>query len=175
MTLPPCPPVAPDHWMEQAYWLSQVAGATFQFILIAAAIAAGVIAYRQFSAFRLFELLKYTQGDVFRHARRAVIREIGPIKDTEWWKDERLEALASDCCAHYDILGRMLMFKGNGGVSGFFIENWADSIVRTYEILSQFIEQRRAKGGNDSKGYEWLYQRAREIRPTIGPTWPPPN
>ena len=161
--------------MEQAYWISQVAGATLQLVLITAAISAGVVAYRQFNTFRLFELLKYTQGETFRCARRAVIREIAPIKDTKWWQDDRLEGLASDCCAHYDILGRILMFNRTGGVSGFFITHWADSIVRTYGILSQFIELRRAAGGNDYRGYEWLYNRARKGRPTIGATWPPPN
>lgn len=96
--------------LEVLYWLSQTVGVAIQLILVCVAVWAGVAAHRQISAIKLFELLKYIQNENFRKARRAVVHEIGPLKETAWWEDRELENKASDCCAHYDILGNMLLF-----------------------------------------------------------------
>jgi len=168
MVSPSSPPL-----LEQYYWLSQIA-------LAAIAIASGIIAtfavrvaFAQTRSTKLFELLKYTQDENFRRARRVVIREIGPMQDVEWWLDDHFEDAASTVCAMYDILGRLIKFDGYNKVGQFFVCNWADSIIRTHQILSRFVEARRSAGGNDSLGYEWLYQRALKFQPPVGPTWPP--
>lgn len=163
------------HPLEVAYWISQTAAAGLQLVLVAVAIWAGLAAYRQVNTFKLFEWLKYIQDDNFRSARRIVIREISPIMDTEWWQDDRLEMAGATCCASYDILGRMLQFGGSQSLVAFFIENWGDSIVRTWLILSPFIEHRRESGGYQSKGYEWLFVRARKQFPNIGVSQPLSN
>jgi hypothetical protein len=143
--------------MEQAYWLSQV---TIPLALIAVAIWAGMAAYKQVNTLKLFEFLKYAHGEDFRHARRVVIQQIEPIQDTMWWEtDLTLEASASDCCAHYDVLGRVLMF-GKEKKLARVLDPWGPSITRTYKILLPFMDVRRTTGGPDFGGYEWLYRRA---------------
>jgi len=150
--------------LEVAYWISQIAAAIAQCLLILITVWAGFVAYSQATAFKLFELLKYAQDENFRESRRVVIREIGPKKGTDWWRDERLENMASNCCAHYDVLGRVLLISGKRSMGRFFATNWADSIIRTYEILDNFMETRRSSGGNDYRGYIWLYKTAKKSR-----------
>jgi hypothetical protein len=152
---------------EMAYWVSQIFAAGFQLLLLLAAIGAGAIAYYQLDTFKLFEWLRFLQDERFREARRVVIREISVVRDTTWWQDDRLEAAGALCCANYDILGRMLRFRGSRRLANFFITNWGDSIVRTYLVLKPFILHRRAAGGYDSEGYAWLFARARIQFPNI--------
>jgi hypothetical protein len=71
--------VADHPTLEVAYWVSQVIGASIQFVLIFVAIWAGVAAYRQANAFKLFELLKYTQDEKFRETRRTVSGKLDRI------------------------------------------------------------------------------------------------
>lgn len=163
-----------DHPMwEWLYWISQTLGSFFQFLLVVAAIVGGTIAYRQVEALKLFELSKFLQDERFREARRIVIREIGAKQDTKWWDDPRLEAAASTCAGHYDVLGNLLEFRASNRLKKFFIRGWGESIVRTYQILSKFISQRRASGGNEYWAYERLYNQAKKRRPSVGPNWPP--
>jgi hypothetical protein len=151
--------------LDTIYLLSQIS-------LPILGIAAAFAAYSQVNTFRLFELLKYTQDPAFRAARRTVIREIAPVKDTEWWTNELLEREASSCAAHYDVLGRTLVYAGSRRLAAFFISQWADSILRTYVTLNNFLANRREAGGNDYSGYEWLYQRARKHKQSLGHNWP---
>lgn len=157
-------PTVSPHWLELASWVSQVA-------LVLLAVVAAFAALHQASAFKLFELLKFIQEERFRTARRAVITQIGPKRDQAWWEDVALEAEASTCCAHNDIVGNMLKFSG-GPLTEHFARHWSDSIVRTYEILHGFIERRRAEGGNPYASYTWLYLRALKHKPSSGRTWP---
>ncbi|MDB5441207.1 MAG: hypothetical protein JWM33_3634 [Caulobacteraceae bacterium] len=157
------PPIAPDHWMEQAYWVSQMVGGALQLVLVAVAALAAWAAFQQVSTFKLFELLKYAQGEDFRQARRIVIRDLEPIKGTDWWNDVVFEAGASDCCAHYDTLGRVLMFGRETRLAR-VLDPWGPSIIRTHEILLPFIELGRSTAGPDFRGYEWLYKKAIDRR-----------
>jgi hypothetical protein len=146
--------------LEQIAYLSQAGSAVLQVIIIAVAVWAGWAAYRQASSFAVFELLKYAQGETFRLARREVIRKVDELKVDGWWdKSLELEASASDCCAHYDVLGRVLMFRPDSRLAR-FLEPWGPSIIRTFEALRPFVMHRRASGGPDFRGYEWLYAQA---------------
>jgi hypothetical protein len=158
-------PLTP-HWLELASWASQVA-------LVLLAIVAAFAALHQASAFKLFELLKFIQEEGFRNARRRVIVEIGSKRNEPWWDDAPLEAAASTCCAHYDIVGNMLIFSGSRQLTRHFIKHWSDSIVRTYEVLHGFIERRSAAGGNPYSSYRWLYLRALKYKQSVGSAWPP--
>jgi hypothetical protein len=156
---------SPDHWLEQLYWASQIG-------LFVVAIIAAAAAFRQIGALKLFELVKFLQDENFRCARRDMIRKISQKKDTDWWNDPILEASASSCAGHYDIVGRLLRFRPDWGLKRLFIKGWAESIVRTYEILEPFIQKRGAAGGNEYEAFQWLYRQAKKYRPTVGAPWP---
>jgi len=150
--------------LEQLAYASQTVSAVFQVAVIGVAVWAGWAAYKQSSAFALFELLKYAQNEPFRLARRSVIRDISPLAEDAWWDANlELEAIASDCCAHYDVIGRVLMFRPDQRLTR-FLEPWGPSIIRTYGTLRPFVEHRRAGGGPDFRGYEWLYEEAMRRR-----------
>ena len=156
--------VTPDHLLEQINLVAQIASSIIQVVLLGVAVWAGIAAYRQLGSFKLFELLKFTQDETFRAARRCVIQEIGPKATTDWWTDKQLEVQASTCCGSYDVLAKTLQFEAPTRVTKFFTEHWAASIVRTYSILEPFIMQRRNAGGLDYSGYEWLYRKALHYR-----------
>lgn len=141
-------------WLEPLSWASQVA-------LVLLTVAVVFAALHQASALKLFEILKFIQDENFRKARRTVIVNIWPVAGADWWEDKSLEADASTCCAHYDIVGNILQFSGSARLTNHFVKHWSDSIVRTYEILERFIERRKADGGNPYASYRWLYERAR--------------
>lgn len=146
-----------DPWLERAYWISQV-------LLLLVAFITAIAAFSQLRTFKLFELLKYTQSDNFRRARRIVIREIEPQRDEQWWEtNDVLEEAGSAVCGAYDVLGHILEFDGNSAVASFFITNWARSIIRTYNALSPFMENRRDAGGTPYLGYTWLYNKAKKL------------
>ena len=93
--------------LQICYYLSQI-------ILAIVAICAAFVAYAQLRSSKLFEMLKYLESSDIRKARRIVLRKIYFLKDQDWWANsedkERLESAASDVCASYDILGRMIEF-----------------------------------------------------------------
>jgi hypothetical protein len=104
------------HWLESAYWASQV---IVMVIAIAAAIGvyrAASVARQQLKSYKLFELMKFIEESEFRIARRIVVLEIEPLNNTKWWEEEdrekvdRLEWAAGLVCARYDILGLMIEF-----------------------------------------------------------------
>lgn len=157
-------PLSAD-WLEAASWASQV-------ILVLLTVVAVFAARHQISTFKLFELLKFIQEEKFRIARRRVILDIGPKRSQNWWEDRTLEADASTCCAQYDIVGNILIFGGSSRLTRHFVKHWSDSIIRTYEILQEFIERRAASGGNSYSSYQWLYRRALKHRRSVGAAWP---
>jgi len=141
-------------------------------ILMVAAVAA-IVAYKQVNAFKLFEFVKYLQDEGFRNSRRVVIREIWEKRNTEWWKDPRLEAAASTCAGHYDVVGNLLRFAAKGSLRSFVIRSWSESIIRIHSVLSAFMDQRRKSGGSDYRDFDWLYERARRYKKRVGAPWPP--
>jgi hypothetical protein len=162
-----------DHFWEKLYWISQIASALFQFILVLSAVVAAIFAYNQVISHKLFELVKFLQDEKFRDARRIVIKEIYLKKGTNWWLDPKFEAAASTCAGHYDVVGCLLRFKSSRGLQKLFIRSWADSIVRTHQVLDEFIKARRAENGAQYEDFEWLYRRAKVRHPTVGVPWPP--
>jgi hypothetical protein len=153
------------HFLENAYWISQV-------VLAVVAICAALFAFAQIRTFKLFELLKYLESSEIRKARRIVIREIYPRKDQDWWEDstngDRLESAASDVCASYDILGRMIEFDGlerkflpRGGYGTFFKRHWARSIVDNHDALERFLRYRRQRATDSYVAFTRLAEAAR--------------
>jgi hypothetical protein len=125
------------------------------------------ISYRRL---KLFEILKFIESIEFRRARRIVIREIEPIKDTEWWKGEkadRLEESASTVCAYYDVIGRLMEYDRTAkkfparGQWRFFREHWSASIVRTHDALIGFLKLRRKVAPAAYAGFTQLADTAR--------------
>jgi hypothetical protein len=160
--------------LENAYWISQIG-------LALVALFAAVAAFAQVRTIRLFELLKYLESSEIRKARRVVFREIYPRKDQDWWLDkengERWESAASDVCASYDILGRIIQFDRldrilpRGGYGTFFKRHWSRSIVDNYDALEHFLEYRRQRAPNSYSAFTQLAQAA---RPHAGLTSSPP-
>jgi hypothetical protein len=134
------------HDRENAYWISQV-------WIALVATAAAVFAYIQIRAhnvqvrdYKLFEMLKYLESQDIRRSRRIVMRKIYPRKLDEWWTDdEDLESAASDVCASYDILGRMIEADPSGAYREFFAHHWARSIVDNHDALEGFLRFRRQR------------------------------
>jgi hypothetical protein len=129
--------------LQICYYLSQI-------LLAIVAICAAFVAYAQLKSSKLFEMLKYLESSDIRKARRTVMREIYFIKNQDWWEKspdkKRFEHAASDVCASYDILGRMIEFDRLGGVlETFFERHWARSIVDTHDALEGFLEHRRKR------------------------------
>jgi hypothetical protein len=153
-----------DVILERCYWLSQV-------ILMFIAAGAAVAAFLQIRTFKLFELLKYLESSELRRARRVVIRELDEKRNESWWEDpkdgERFENSASDVCASYDILGRMIEFDKfesifpKGGYGSFFRRHWARSIVQTHEVLKGFLRHRRQKAPGAYAAFTRLAEDAR--------------
>lgn len=129
--------------LQICYYLSQI-------ILAIVAICAAFVAYAQLRSSKLFEMLKYLESSDIRKARRIVLRKIYFLKDQDWWANsedkERLESAASDVCASYDILGRMIEFdKFDSVLKTFFERHWARSIVDTHDALESFLKRRRER------------------------------
>jgi hypothetical protein len=134
------------NFLENAYWISQV-------VLAVIATIAAFAAFVQIRTFKLFEMLKYMESLQLRNSRRIVLREIYKRRGEEWWNDpadgDRLESAASDVCASYDVLGRMIEFDSLervfpiGGYGAFFRKFWARSIVQNHEALKVFLTHRR--------------------------------
>jgi hypothetical protein len=134
------------NFLENAYWISQV-------VLALIATIAAFAAFIQIRTFKLFEMLKYLESVQLRNSRRVVLREIYKKREEEWWSDptdgERFESAASDVCASYDVLGRMIEYDGLErvfpiwGYGSFFRKFWARSIVQNHEALKRFLMHRR--------------------------------
>jgi hypothetical protein len=164
--------------LEQAYWVSQI-------FLVIIALAAACLAWRQIAAHklqistnRLFEIVRYLEDQSFYDARRVVVREIGPKKNTEWWskaekEHEKFEKMASICAGRYEVVSHLLKFSGDKTLIEFFLISWAESIVRIYGILFNFMDGRRKANGFQYRDFEWLYHRAIKFQPTVGEPWPP--
>jgi hypothetical protein len=159
------------HFLESAYWISQI-------VLAIVAIGAAVAAFVQIRTYKLFELLKYLESPEIRSARRTVIREIYLRRNEDWWtspKDgERLERAASDVCASYDILGRMIEFDRlervypSGGYANFFRRHWARSIVDNHDALDRFLTYRRQRTSDAYSAFSRLANAARVQAKIIG-------
>ncbi len=143
-----------------------------QILLVVVAIVAAFAAFHQVSAFKLFELTKFLQEPNFRDARRIVLTKIINLKATPWWDDSELEAAASTCCGHYDIVGTILQYSGGGRLTRHFARHWGKSIIATFDVLHEFLERRRSEGGNEYRSLDWLYQKALKEWPNGGRPWP---
>ena len=157
-----------DLWLQRFYWVSQI-------LLPFIAVVAGWIALKQAWTFRLFELLRHIEQPRVRSARAIVMREISMIpSDQEWWVDGRLHDAAATFCSAYDHLGGIIKFHGsNGRVERFFIERWGETVVRSYLVLTRFLEFRRKSAPNSYDNYIWLYKLARQHFPDTRQPKPP--
>jgi hypothetical protein len=153
-----------DLWMQRIYWISQIA-------LPLIALLAGWIALKQAQTFRLFEILKQMERPESRVARRIVMTEIGRVARTNprWWSDDRLHQAAAQVSASYDHLGAIIEFHGTGRVERVFLERWGEGIVRTHEVLEEFLKWRRETGPQSYRAYSWVYAKAKQIYPNVRP------
>lgn len=144
--------------LEQAYYLAQIVAAGVQTALLGFAIVAAVISWRQYTATTFFEVTRYTMSEGFRLARRTVIKDI-EMKGLEpgWWANSKLNDAASDCASHYDMIGRAVRRRGDRNA---FIESWGQSVVRTYETLLPFMEERWGPNSPALDGYRYLYEQS---------------
>jgi hypothetical protein len=155
-----------SHWLENLSWASQV-------VLIFVATFATVAAFVQVRTTKLFELLKYLESPELRRSRRIVFREIYPRKHEKWWDDvkdgERLEAAASDVCASYDILGKIIEYDKFERLwpsyGRFFTHYWARSIVDNHDALESFLRYRRERVPNAYSTFSTVAEAARTAKP----------
>jgi hypothetical protein len=151
-----------DQLSQRGYWLSQIA-------LLVFAVLAAIAAFRQVSATKLFEMLKFVEQEEFREARRIIYFEIRrQPPEAKWWEQkehDRWEKAAAKVCASYDILGLVakcnLAARLHRGIGWFFIREWCNSIVNAHEALRPYLAYRRKTRPNAYHGFTWLYDRAR--------------
>lgn len=156
------------HWIE-----AHIAAASWTEIgLLLVAVVAAIGAYAQVNAIKLFEMVKYLQDERFRNARRIVVQEIARREGSEWWRDPELEAAASACSGHYDVVASLVKFSCGGALRKFIIKRWAESIVRVHTVLAPFLQQRKESGGADYADFHWLYRQAKKYHKTVGAPWP---
>jgi hypothetical protein len=133
-----------DKWLESWSWGAQLG-------LFVLAVAAIFVAWRQLTAYKVLELMKYIEDEEFRSFRRTVILEIKNYKETEWWdwknaRAEKFETAASGVCARYDILALMIftgIYARPSRHGKFFIHNWRLSIIDTHDALTPYLKHRR--------------------------------
>ena len=122
-----------SHWLENLSWASQV-------VLIFVAIVATVAAFVQVRTTKLFELLKYSGITGAKKVSACCLQ----VKD-----GERLEAAASDVCASYDILGKIIEYDKFERLwpsyGRYFTNYWARSIVDNHDALESFLRYRRER------------------------------
>ena len=151
-------------WLERAFWASGV-------VLAVVAVFAALAAVWQVRTTKLFELLKYLESLELRKSRRIVFEEIRPRKHEKWWDDEkdgsRLKAAASDVCASYDILGKLIEYDKLERIcpsyGRFFIKNWARPILDNHEALETFLRYRRERVPNAYSSFTTLAARAATV------------
>jgi hypothetical protein len=98
-----------------------------------------------------------------KRARRIVAREIDRRRDERWWKDkdaDRPEAAASDVCAAYDVLTKMVKFD-RMGYGRFFESHWERSIVGNHDALDGFLRYRRQNAPNAYSDFTPLAEKLR--------------
>lgn len=140
--------------------------------LLIVAVVAAIGAYAQVNAVKLFEMVKYLQEERFRQARRVVVQQIARSKDSEWWRDPDLEAAASACIGHYDVVASLVRFSCGRALRKFIIKRWAESIVRVHNVLAPFMQHRKAAGGADYGDFDWLFRQAHRYKKMVGDPWP---
>jgi len=135
---------------------SQIVIATAAALTFVVAFLAAGIAYRQWTTFKRFELLKMIENKENREARDMLNKHLFMITPLpEWWKyNDELERAASKVCATYDIVGL---------VSGrcdrvFFGKEWGHSIRWTHEVLNTYLGFRRNNNPLHYRNYDALYE-----------------
>lgn len=128
--------------------------------LFLVATIVGVNGYRQANATRLFELVNYLQDERFRTARRIVAQEIARKSGTKWWEEARLEAAASDCTGHFEVVGNLVRYTCGERLRRFLISRWSESIVRAFNALEPFLKERQMVSGSYPADFDWLYRKA---------------
>jgi hypothetical protein len=142
--------------LEIGYWVSQM-------MLAFIALAAAIFAYRQVTAYSMFELLKYTADEDARLARAKVIRELSKKSYEEWKEDGEAIKAAGRVCAYYNIMARVLQ-AGMVSDRKFFIRPLASGITKTYEVLTPYIADVRAESSSIMwDNYTWLYHEAEQV------------
>jgi hypothetical protein len=155
-----------NHWLESVFWASQA-------ILAVIALFAALVAFSQVRTTKLFEILKYLESPELRKSRRKVFKEIYPRRREPWWNDDKdgnLESAASDVCASYDILGKIIEFDRVERIlpsyGRFFTRHWARSILDNHDALENFLAYRRERVPTAYASFTSLAQAARRTNPT---------
>jgi hypothetical protein len=144
---------------------SEIMSNTIAALAAIAAFCAALAAYAQIRTLKLLEMLKFIESRDVRAARRRVIREISNKTDKWWDADDELEAAATDVCAAYDILGRLIEADwverlSLKGYSDFF-QHWDYSISVTHDALLPFLNERRKDHSDRYSAFSRLAKAAR--------------
>lgn len=140
-----------SHPLENAYWCSQIA-------LAIIAIAGALFAYMQILASERLELMKYLQQEVVRNARSYVYTKLLHKPYSEWTDEDKDKA--GTVVASFDVMGRVLIGKsifGSGQIK-FFAKSWSAIIVKNYELLLKFRDERICQNHlGYYEGFDFLY------------------
>lgn len=141
--------------------------------IVIAILYEGRLAFQEYRTARLFEMLNHLERSGVREARHVVFTKIASKdnKGKRWWKDNQLHVAAANLAASYDHLGLMIKVHGMGSAERMILERWGESIVRSHEVLDDFLKWRRETGPQAYAEYTAIYRLAKEIYPDL----PPPS
>lgn len=106
------------------------------------------------------DISQFLQREEIRKARRTLF-EISEKNFKDWSIEEREEA--EKACHPYDLAGIMVSEKLIE--EGLIVKKWRYSIIRCWEAAKPMIMEYRKDRGKDFWGdFEWLYERAKEIK-----------
>jgi hypothetical protein len=139
--------------------------------IVAAILYEGRLAFQEFRSARLLEMLKHIERNEVRQARYTVLTKVARKENQgkKWWIDSELHVAAASLASAYDQVGLMISFHGMGPAERTFLQHWGEGIVRTYEVLKDFLDWRRQTAPQSYVEYTNLYRRAKLLFPNVTP------
>lgn len=137
--------------------------------IVGAILYEGRLAFQEFRSARLLEMLKHMERNEVREARHIVLTKVArnENKGRHWWSDRELHVAAANLASAYDQVGMMISFHGMGPAEKAFLQHWGETVVRTYEVLKEFLNWRRATAPQSYSEYTKLYQLAKSLFPNV--------
>jgi hypothetical protein len=139
--------------------------------IVAAIVYEGHFAFQEFRGARLLEILRHMEHEQVRKARDIVFTRIARPENQgkDWWEVDEFRSAASEVASAHDRIGVIINFFGMGDAENRFLTHWGETIVRSHEVLNDFLNWRRRTAPNAYTEFTALYQRAKLLYPNVPP------
>lgn len=111
----------------------------------------------------IISIVEFLQASEARDSREAVRGTLSTIHHDGW--NETHSKHASLTCANYDVVAALLradLIKNKHII----IQNWAPSILHCHQVLTPYIQKKRAQPGGDPKywsNFDWLRDQCSKV------------